>query len=411
MRVPLTPGRCGLARRGTSDRVVARCGQICRACGELSRRVAGRASDGGGIAILCDSAHHEYATEQAIALRELGVKVTLVCVDRRNDTGTFGSDRDAVLARATDHGVTAAVMRRRSTRRLIADTRWLLRVLKRARVAVLIAHQSYDPRFALAGLRYPTVVFLHDPSPHSDDPLSVLPMAARTVARFAEVTATAVAIHSTSLDGQVKALVARHPRIHVPHGASVSYSPASIPRAPHLLVYGRLSGYKGVDIAIAAYARVRAVLPEVTLTVAGRGPEGDALARLKLPGFELDDRYVPRREVDELLESATLVLLPYRDATQSGIGTQALGRGIPCVVSNVGALPDLVRAVAPGLVIPPGDADALASAILAYLDHGIDLRRDLQAYARAAYAWPVAANCLVVACTQMGIRVRNAAGV
>jgi glycosyltransferase involved in cell wall biosynthesis len=83
-------------------------------------------------------------------------------------------------------------------------------------------------------------------------------------------------------------------------------------------------------------------------------------------------------------------VLPYDQASQSGVGLLAMGRGIPSIVTRVGALPEL--AVDDSLVVPPHDPAALASAILGHLDHGEVLRRRVLEHARRNFSWEVAAE-------------------
>jgi glycosyltransferase involved in cell wall biosynthesis len=154
-------------------------------------------------------------------------------------------------------------------------------------------------------------------------------------------------------------------------------------------------GYKGVDTAIDAFARVRKVRPEAELVVAGRGPIAEELAGHPPPGIVVLNYYQSESELERLFARTTLVLLPYRDATQSGVGLQAIARGIPCIVSRAGALPELIEPVAPGCVVPCGDPEALAEAILRYLDHELSLRQAVQQHARGSFGWPVVARMLM----------------
>lgn len=94
------------------------------------------------------------------------------------------------------------------------------------------------------------------------------------------------------------------------------------------------------------------------------------------------------------LRRPRLVLLPYRDATQSGVGLQAVARGVPCVVSCAGALPELVQDSQPSLVVPPDDPRRLAEAIVANIDHDEVLRSAIYDHAAVHFAWPVVAQQL-----------------
>jgi glycosyltransferase involved in cell wall biosynthesis len=84
------------------------------------------------------------------------------------------------------------------------------------------------------------------------------------------------------------------------------------------------------------------------------------------------------------------VVLPYTQASQSGVGAQALARGIPVVVSDAGMLPDL--AIDPSYVAPAGSDQALADAILAHIDDGPETRQAVLKRARDHFSWQHAAE-------------------
>jgi glycosyltransferase involved in cell wall biosynthesis len=101
--------------------------------------------------------------------------------------------------------------------------------------------------------------------------------------------------------------------------------------------------------------------PEATLQIAGDGdlPEHPALAD---PRVAVRHEHVPEPEVAGLFARSTCVVLPYREASQSGVGSQAKQHGRGMVVTGVGGLPELV-ADGSGLVVAPGDAHALGAAL------------------------------------------------
>ena len=152
-----------------------------------------------------------------------------------------------------------------------------------------------------------------------------------------------------------------------------------IPRGRRLLVFGRLVAYKGVDTALEAFGLLPAELSDVELIVAGRGP----LARLGVGqrNVEVRNEYIPDSDLDSLLRDVRLVLLPYKDATQSGVGLHAVERGVPCVVTAVGGLPELVEDARSSLVVAPEDPQGLAESIAANIDHDEELREAVYEHA------------------------------
>jgi glycosyltransferase involved in cell wall biosynthesis len=127
------------------------------------------------------------------------------------------------------------------------------------------------------------------------------------------------------------------------------------------LFFGRLLLYKGVGDLIEAQARLGgrgSGAPGVTLA----GP-GD-LARVwdgpLPPGVAVRNRLIEDEEALELFRRCGLLVLPYRDATQSALVAAAYFFRKPVVVTDVGALPEYVAPGRTGWVVAPGDPAALA---------------------------------------------------
>jgi glycosyltransferase involved in cell wall biosynthesis len=343
------------------------------------------------VAVMCVG-FLRYGSAQAIGLRQAGLDVTLYYVDRRSEFAASREDRMLLLDEARAAGVTIVRVPPRRIRNLPRDIVWLHRDLRRRRIAMAVVQSHMDPRYATLGLGLPVAIVLHDPQPHSGDTLAAFPAPVRAVSRLAELTAACLLVHSQRLFEQIRPLLRRLPVGVVPHGANMAPSPAPIPAERRLLVFGRLFPYKGVDTALDAFRAVAEQMPDVKLIVAGRGP----LASLAIgqPSVEVQDEYIAESDVGALLEGVRLVLLPYRDATQSGVGVQAIARGVPCIVSSVGGLPELVQGASTGLIVPPSDPESLARAIARYIDHDEALRRAVFDHAQAHFSWPVAARRL-----------------
>jgi glycosyltransferase involved in cell wall biosynthesis len=138
--------------------------------------------------------------------------------------------------------------------------------------------------------------------------------------------------------------------------------------------FGLMRPYKGVDVLVAAMASLPAESPAVLL-LAGEpwGSFDDATAR-RLAVLTARRQaitrleWIPEEEVAGWLTAADVMVLPYRSATGSAVAAQALGYGLPLVASRVGGLAEVVRDGANGLLVPPGDASALAAAMTSLLD-------------------------------------------
>lgn len=170
-------------------------------------------------------------------------------------------------------------------------------------------------------------------------------------------------------------LSAAHPwPPHIPH--STFHVPRSIFT---ILFFGRIEAYKGVDTLLTAWERMSAgsvgdrpeqkfrdnsctSWQEARLIIAGPVAPGVALPPLP-PGVELRDRRIMDGEADALFRSASLLVLPYRDATQSALVAAAYAYGLPVIVTRTGALPEYVAEGETGWVVPAEDPAALAWAL------------------------------------------------
>ena len=140
---------------------------------------------------------------------------------------------------------------------------------------------------------------------------------------------------------------------------------------PLLLYLGYIRRYKGVLTLLDALPQVVEQLGAKAI-IAGEFYEDKEpyLAKIKAldlsPHVIIADRFIPDEEVNLYFSAADVVVLPYLSATQSGIVSIALNYDLPCIVTNVGGLPEIVHHRKTGLVIPPNNPEALTCAILEY---------------------------------------------
>jgi glycosyltransferase involved in cell wall biosynthesis len=131
-----------------------------------------------------------------------------------------------------------------------------------------------------------------------------------------------------------------------------------------LLFYGFVRPYKGLSTLIEAMEILKS--EDVILTVAGEFWEGaqqikDQIEQLNLKNLvEINDRYHSEQETAELFDRADVVVLPYLNATGSGVVPIAYHYLKPVIATDVGGLPDVVINDKTGYIVPPGDASSLA---------------------------------------------------
>ncbi len=165
-------------------------------------------------------------------------------------------------------------------------------------------------------------------------------------------------------------------------------------QAPVGLFFGFVRPYKGLETLIRALPEVLRAVPDFTLIVAGEFYEPrDRYDRLieelgVRKHVRVVDSYIPAEEVGSYFAASDLVIQPYTSATQSGVAQIAWQYGRPLIVTDVGGLAEVVPHEAAGLVVPPGDADALAAAVIRFFGEGLAERLTQGAHRqRQKYSW------------------------
>ncbi|AHG93604.1 glycosyl transferase group 1 (plasmid) [Gemmatirosa kalamazoonensis] len=132
--------------------------------------------------------------------------------------------------------------------------------------------------------------------------------------------------------------------------------------------------YKGVDVLIRAFAGLSARYPKVKLRLASDGPQRadfEALAESLGVGHRVEFLgFLAREDVSRELRRCSIFVLPSRTNSESfGIAAaEAMAVDRAVVASRVGGLPELVEDGVTGLLVPPGDVDALEQALRRLLD-------------------------------------------
>jgi glycosyltransferase involved in cell wall biosynthesis len=157
-----------------------------------------------------------------------------------------------------------------------------------------------------------------------------------------------------------------------------------------ILFFGRIFKYKGLQYLIDAAPSILEKVPHARFIVAGTG-DAEMLSELKkLPPetFEIRGRFIPNEEVALLFNEADLLVLPYVEASQSGVLMMATPFGLPVVVTDVGEMAAVVRDLKLGLVVPACDHGALADAISEIATRA-DLKQEFRRNAISALRGPL----------------------
>lgn len=148
--------------------------------------------------------------------------------------------------------------------------------------------------------------------------------------------------------------------------------PRPLPARPRALFVGVLERYKNVDGLADAWRRVAVQVPSARLQLVGSGtlqPVVEQLVR-DLPEQTAWTVRLTQDEVSAALDDSSLLVLPSRSEGMGRVIVEAFCRARPVVASRVGGIPDLVEDGVNGLLVPPGDTDALAEALVRLLTDG-----------------------------------------
>ena len=156
--------------------------------------------------------------------------------------------------------------------------------------------------------------------------------------------------------------------------------PMSARRAPahaikvrrHLLFFGLVRAYKGVDVLLQALAQV----PNITLTIAGEARIKANIERL-IAELDLEQRvtfsgeYVAASDIPALFAAADALVLPYRSGTATQNVELGFAFGVPVIATRVGSMSASVRDGVDGLLCKPNDVASLAAALTQFYEPGV----------------------------------------
>jgi glycosyltransferase involved in cell wall biosynthesis len=211
----------------------------------------------------------------------------------------------------------------------------------------VVLHTMANPLTAWAwpGGGPPIVSVIHDAVPHHGDTAGLIDRGSRYAQRHSNLLVA-------PSNGVADVLRHRWPRAAIetiPLPSHVSL-PDLWDANGDVLFFGRIVPYKGLELLVEAWRRI--AHPKARLRICGE-PLGDQkiIQQLRETGADVDLRWIPDSEISTVLHGVRLIVLPYVEASQSGVITLAKSAGIPVLVTNVGALPD--QAGKMGLVVEP----------------------------------------------------------
>jgi glycosyltransferase involved in cell wall biosynthesis len=253
----------------------------------------------------------------------------------------------------------------------------------------VVHYQGFHPWLDLAlplWHRYPLVCTVHDFRPHTGDKLSQ--KTPFWVEMFVRRCADQLIVHSE----HIRALMAQQlggasenislmPHIQI---GQELVPPQPIKEEEHMILFfGRIWEYKGLEYLIRAEPLISARVPDVRIMIAGQGEEFSRYSRMMVhpERFIVHNEFISEERTAEYFQRASIVVLPYIEASQSGVIPLAYSAARPVVATTVGGLPEMVEHGRTGYLVASRDEKGLADALVRLLLDR-NLRREMGANGR-----------------------------
>lgn len=172
-----------------------------------------------------------------------------------------------------------------------------------------------------------------------------------------------------------------------------------------ILFFGYIAYYKGLHLLMEAFSKMKDV-PNLKLAVGGRVEDAYKEEFDRLREKYSDSRityklgYLPDQDVHNLLTDASVIVLPYLEASQSGVLLMAYTYSKPVIVSRLGGFPDDVENGKTGFLFEPNNAQSLENALRDFVNawnNGEIHFEYIQKYSKENYSWAKSAHELLVA--------------
>lgn len=199
----------------------------------------------------------------------------------------------------------------------------------------------FSSKLKSIGVRY--LLTIHDPASHSGEENKIIDYVSKLDRKNADAIVTLTNYAKDELKHLDKKIFV------IPHPA-FSFAPAptiNVKELPDekvkLVFFGRIHHYKGLDILLDAYKKLKSENEKFTLSIYGAGDMAPYMPTLHgLSDVHIENRWILEEEINEIMVSHDICVTPYRDATQSGVIATAMACGVPVIATPVAGLKEQI---------------------------------------------------------------------
>ncbi len=266
-----------------------------------------------------------------------------------------------------------------------------------------MVHPWHNVIFTFLGKSIKRIKIIHDVQPHKGEDSFMYRILNRGDIRIADFWIVLTNLAKKQL---VEKGIAAKKICIIPHANFGGYASDSIALSTSIVYkiafIGRINKYKGVDVLLEAFYNVLHYLPDLKLIIAGSGDCSEYMPMIaKLGGsVDLQNRWIADEEIPLIIDKVDFVVLPYIEATQSGVIPLSFAFGKTVIATSVGGIPEQVPKNV-GVLVPPCDSNALQNAILdMYKQPEQIMRMGKEAYffAHSELSWSKSADLFIDFC-------------
>jgi glycosyltransferase involved in cell wall biosynthesis len=238
--------------------------------------------------------------------------------------------------------------------------------------------------------KYPLVTTFHDVNLHIGEELLWLNFYRKWIRMYSNL----IMVHGEKLKEQmIEQYNLPYEKVHAIHIGEHQVAPfkkyenQDIKEDGNLILFfGRIHEYKGLEYLIKAEPMITKKVPNAKIIIAGAGEDFvkyEEMMGNRKERFIVHNYLIPYEEGAELFQKSSVVVLPYIDASQSGVIPTAYCFKKPVVVTNVGSIPEVVDEGKTGFIVTSKDSQALAEAVIRILkDKKLRMEMGKNAYSK-----------------------------